>query len=264
MSSSRSAAALACALSALLLAAPCLAEGSGAGPREVVRIGVFDLAPFMMAAEGGSVSGVAADFWREIIAPAMGVDVEISGPYPIPRLEIMLEAGEIDVIPYITKIPAREERFLYPSMELMRISACIVVRRDSPLARVEKPSDLFDMRLGFIASAYIPPFVQHERIKLELVTTTDFRKNNYAKLMAGRVDALLDINYVSLLYDMRQRGYLETIRAMPIPADQVPIYCLFARSARGRQLMARFESALSKAPRGSFSDITARYVREGR
>ncbi len=230
--------------------------------RDVVRLGIFELAPFMMNGKDGSAGGVAADFWREVIGPAMGVDVVVSGPYPIPRLEMMLASGEVDVIPYVTKIPAREAKFLYPSRALMRIAACIVVRRDSPLARVETPSDLFGMKLGFITSAHVPRFVIDERIEIEYVTTTDFRQTNHLKLMAGRVDALLDINYVSFLFDMRRRGYLQDLRVLPIPVDQVPIYSIFGPSPRGSELRSRFEEALSAAPPDSFESITRRYVSE--
>ncbi len=252
------------AISLAFLPSAVLFSQAGESRREVVRIGIFELAPFMMEDADGTAGGVAADFWREYIGPAMGVDVEVSGPYPIPRLEKMLEDGDVDVIPYITRIPARESRFLYPSAELMKISACIVVRRDSPLLRVETPGDLYGLRLGFITSAYIPKFVQDERISIEFVTTIDFRQTNHLKLMAGRVDALLDINYVSFLYDMNRRGYLQDIRVIPIPSDQVPIYSLFAASPRGRDLRARFEQALSQVPNDAFDRITGRYVSTGR
>ena len=229
-------------------------------PRETVKVGIFNLGPFMMHLENGKAGGAAVDFWREVLGPLMGVDVEVSGPYPIPRLEVMLESGEIDVIPYITKIPARESRFLYPGNPLTTISPCIVVRHDSPLAEIRSPEDLFGMKIGFITSAYVPPFVQNERITLELITATDYRQINHKKLMNGRVDALLDINSVSFRYEMALLGYLKDLRVILLEQDAVNIYSIFTASPRGESLRARYDSAVSRVPKGTFDGITGRYL----
>ncbi len=229
-------------------------------PRETVKVGIFNLGPFMMPLEDGTAGGSAVDFWREVLGPLMGVDIEVSGPYPIPRLEVMLESGEIDVIPYITKIPAREARFLYPAHPFTAISPCIVVRRDSPLTEITSPEDLYDMKIGFITSAYMPPFVQNERITLELITATDFRQINHKKLMNGRVDALLDINSVSFRYEMARFGYLKDLRIIPLKQDTVSIYSIFTASPRGESLRARYDSAVSGVPKGTFDGMTERYL----
>jgi ABC-type amino acid transport substrate-binding protein len=233
-------------------------------PRETVKVGIFNLGPFMMPLENGEAGGVAVDYWREVLGPLMGVDVEVSGPYPIPRLEVMLEAGEIDVIPYITKIPARESRFLYPSHPLTKISPCIVVRHDSPLAEITSQEDLYGMKIGFITSAYIPPFLRHERITLDLITATDFRQINHKKLMNGRVDALLDINSVSFRYEMAQLGYLTDLRIILLKQDAVNIYSIFTASPRGENLRARYDSAVSRVTQGTFDGITERYLKHER
>ena len=227
--------------------------------RETIRIGIFSLAPFMMSTEAGDAGGASVDFWREYLVPVMNADIVVSGPYPIPRLEMMLEKGEIDVIPYITKIPDRETRFLYPSRPLTNISSCIVVRRDSSLDTITAQEDLFGMKIGYITSAYIPPFVLHEQIELELVTTTEFREINHRKLMNGRVDALLDINFLSLIYEMNSKGYSKDIRIIPLDEDRVAIYSLFGQTYRGRKLRALYDEIMGTVPPDAFDRITSRY-----
>lgn len=233
-------------------------------PRETVKIGIFDLGPFMMTTDSGAAGGAAIDFWKTRIAPLMGVDVEISGPYPIPRLEKMLKEGTIDVIPYVTKIPARDALFLYPSRPIDTITPCIIVRRDSAITSIESQEDLFGLKVGFITSAYIPPFLKHERIKLELVTGTDYRHINHQKLINGRVDALLDINYKSFLYEMNRRGYAKDIRVIPLKQGQTDIFSIFRRTGRGAELRDRYESAMAAIPAGDFDKMVDRYIRDGR
>ena len=247
-------------LCVFVLSMPVLSADDSKPVRETIRIGIFSLAPFMKSTENGDASGASVDFWREYLAPAMNVDIVVSGPSPIPRLEMMLEKGEIDVIPYITKILDRETRFLYPSRSLTAVSSCIVVRRDSPLETINAQEDLFGMTIGYITSGYVPPFILHEQIELELVTTTEFREINHRKLMNGRVDALLDINYLSLVYEMNSKGYSKDIRIIPLDEDRVAIYSLFGQTYRGRKLRALYDEIMETVPPDAFDTITRRYL----
>ncbi len=238
------------------------AKDSDRSERQTIKLGIFSLPPFMMSDSNGSAGGVAADFWREHIAPLLDVDIEVSGPYPIPRLEKMLQSGEIDVIPYVTKIPDRAQKFTYPNQAINTISPCIVVRKDSPITSITAQKDLYGLTIGFITNAYIPPFVIHDTITLDLITTTDFRNMNHQKLINKRVDALLDINYISFLYEMQTRGLLADIRIIPLNQDHTSIYSIFADSPRGRDLCARYEQALVHIDKGTFDEITQRYVQK--
>ncbi len=260
----RVAVALAIATALRANAPPIGAQDREPSPRETVKIGIFDLGPFMMTTDSGAAGGASVDFWKTRIAPLMGVDVEISGPYPIPRLEKMLKEGTIDVIPYITKIPARDALFLYPSRTIDTITPCIIVRRDSAITSIERQEDLFGLKVGFITSAYIPPFLKHERITLELVTATDYRQINHQKLVNGRVDALLDINYKSYLFEMNRRGYAKDIRVIPLLQGQTSVYSIFQRTKRGMELRDRYETALASIEAGDFDAIVDRFIRDGR
>jgi hypothetical protein len=229
-----------------------------------IRIGIFQLPPFMMVSENGEAGGIAVDFWRDYLAPQFNTDIEVVGPFPIPRLEIMLERGEIDVIPYITRIPDRDLRFRYPSIPITSITSGIIVRNDSPLRTISRPEDLFGMKIGFITNAFIPPFVQHDQIELELVTSTNFREINHRKLIHRRVDALLDINIVSFIYEMTINGYINDVRVIPLPEDGVPIYSIFNENPRGQILRRLFEEVMTTIPSNTFEALTNRYLHEVR
>src|SRR5574344_576316 len=92
-------------LMALSLAIAASRTGAGA---EVVRMAVFQLEPFMMhVPEKSEPGGVVIDYWRDYVAPRLGVTLVVTGPYPIARAQKMLEAGEVDVVSQLTKIPER-------------------------------------------------------------------------------------------------------------------------------------------------------------
>lgn len=222
------------AMLALLCAVPARAEK--------LRIAVFQLEPFMMETESGP-GGVTVEYWRRFIAPRMGVEIEVLGPFPISRAVMMLENGEVDVVPQLTKIPDREARFLYPQSHLTLIKSCVIVRRDSSLVQVTSPSQFFGLRIGFMRDTYIPEFFVDARITIELIANQDYREVNLRKLLAGRIDAMLDINYESMIYYLAQNEMLGEVRVLQIPVEPVKVYSIFRKDERGRRLLAAFEKA---------------------
>ncbi|QTA82202.1 putative ABC transporter, solute-binding protein family 3 [Desulfonema limicola] len=121
---------------------------------KTIKMAVFKLEPFMMEdPKSKEVVGVTIDYWKEFIAPEMGVNVEVVGIYPILRATEMLKNGEVDVVSQLTKIPEREVDFLYPDTALTTIISCLVVLKDSPLQEVNKSEDLFGKTIGFIKAA---------------------------------------------------------------------------------------------------------------
>lgn len=82
---------------------------------EAVRMAVFMLEPFMMelplpqsvGPQHSLLTGVTVEYWRQYLAPKMGIDLEVVGPYPIVRAIKLLETGEVDIVSQLTKIPER-------------------------------------------------------------------------------------------------------------------------------------------------------------
>ncbi|MGE0084587.1 MAG: substrate-binding periplasmic protein [Desulfococcaceae bacterium] len=222
------------------------------------------LDPFMMEEpESKKVVGVTIDYWKEFIAPEMGVDFEVAGMYPILRATQMLKNGEVDVVSQLTKIPEREAEFLYPETALTSIVSCLVVLKDSPLREVSKSEDLYGMTIGFIKAAYIPEMLKHEKIKLDLVSTTDFREMNYNKLVHKRLDAFLDINYVSMKYWLGSKGYLDRIRFIMLPVTPPEVYSIFRNTAEGAALRDAFDKANRKGiSEKVFEKMSEKYLKQ--
>jgi ABC-type amino acid transport substrate-binding protein len=231
---------------------------------ETVKMAAFQLEPFMMNDESGEVTGIAVEYWRQYIAPRMGVDLEVLGVFPIVRALALLESGEIDIIPNMTKIPEREEKFLFPETILAQIDSCLIVRPDSPLSSITKPEDLYGMRIGFLDAAYIPPMFIDERIDLELVQHQDYRQINLNKLWAGRLDGVLDINYISMIYYLNKKGYRERVKVIPLPTEAVHVYTVFRDTEKGRNLRKRYDKVNAKGlEQGIFDKMVRSFVAEG-
>ncbi len=211
---------------------------------EKVRIGIFNLPPYMMAiGPDKKPGGSAIDYWKQHIAPKMNVEVEVSGPFPILRVVKMLEQGEVDVITNMTKIPERESMFIYPETNMSEISSCLVVSNDSPINKITDQEDLLGLRIGFIEGGYLPSLLRHPNIKFELSTQTNYQQILTDMLMNKRVDALLNINYISCLYDLSMKGYRNKVRVILLPVERTKVYSIFRKSEKGKRLAKRFDKA---------------------
>lgn len=228
-----------------------------------IRMAVFKLEPFMMQGENSKdITGITVQYWREFIAPEMGVELEVVGLLPILRASYMLQSGEVDVISQLTKIPEREEKFLYPDTPLTSIQSCIIVLPDSPLYKVDSQKDLYGMTIGFIQAAYIPDMMIHEKIRLDLITTTDFRGMNYKKLVKRRMDALLDINLVSEEYWLKKNGYMNKVRIIPLPVEPVYVYSIFRKTPEGQALSDAYDKANTKGiQQNMFGKISEKFLK---
>lgn len=234
------------------------------GFAKTVNMAVFMLDPFMMPdAQSKEVVGVTIDYWKEFIAPEMGVDFQVAGIFPIMRATQMLRDGKVDVVSQLTKIPEREADFLFPETPLTSIISCLVVRKDSPLQEVSNSEALYGMTIGFIKEAYIPDMLKHQQIHLDLVTTTDFRQMNTLKLINKRVDAMLDINYVSMKYWLEKNAYLDQVRFIMLPVKPAEVYSIFRRTEEGAALRDAFDRANRKGiSEKVFEKISARYLQQ--
>ena len=238
----------------------CLIPLSG----ETFRMAVFQLEPFMMEdPETGEITGIAVEYWRDYIMPRTGHELEVIGLFPILRVQNMLEKGEIDVIPLMTKIPEREKKFLYPDNNLTEIISCLIVKKLSPIKEIHTADDMFGMTIGFLESAYIPPMMVNDNINFELVSFEDYRRVNLNKLLANRVDAQLDINYISLMYYLKQNSFLDKVRIIMLPVEREPVYSIFTRNERGKILRDAFSLFNAQGLKDNvFKNMTDRFLEE--
>lgn len=229
---------------------------------ETVKMGIFNLEPFLVdMGDGEKPGGVTIDYWEQYIAPKMGVKLAISGPYPVLRLFKMLETGEIDVIPQLTKNPERDELYLYPTKPFSDIKTCLVVENDSPVKQITKQEDLFGLRIGFFEGGTVPDLLKHDSISIEFVTQADFRKVNLEKLVAKRIDAMFDLNYTSMLYDIYKMGFKDKVRTVLLPIPSINVYSIFTRSEKGEKLLKLYEKANNEVSQtGAFEELTQKYM----
>lgn len=241
-----------------LLAALIPADGE---PR-TLRMAVFPVEPFMMLDPAtGDVSGAVVDYWKEYIAPKMGASVEVAGNFPSNRVMVMLEKGEIDIAPLFTKIPEREALFLFPETPFDEAIGCLMVRPESPIREVKRQEDLHGLRVGYLEKAYLPAFMLHPSILIDFVSGADYREINLKKLLAGRIDAWFDINYISVRYYLKYVKHLDKVKIIMLPTERPKLYSIFRKTPEGARLRDEYDRINREGMRtGVYRKILARYL----
>jgi ABC-type amino acid transport substrate-binding protein len=227
-----------------------------------VRMAIYQLEPFMMQVAPKEAGGATVEYWKRYLAPRMGIELEVLGPFPIPRVMKMLENGEADVVPQLSWTAERAAIFTYPQTYTTKVVTCVMVLPDNPLSAIKAPSDFYGKKIGFTEDTFIPPFMIDDRIAIELISNFDYRRTNLNKLFAGRIDGVLDLNYVSFRYFLQQNGLESKVKALLLPMESVKIYSLFRKTKEGQALSEAFDRANREGlAAGVFDSISKEFVK---
>lgn len=229
---------------------------------EKIKIGFFQLEPYVIEQAGGKPpTGASVEYWETHIAPKIGVESEWVGPLPMLRLLKSLEDGEIDVIIVMAKNPDRDKRFLFPATYYLQMRPSLCFLKESAVTKLVKADDMFNMKIGYVDGAFIPPIMKHEKITIDMSKSENYKKNNFDKLLAKRIDAILDVNDISNLYEANRYGILDKIKMVLIPTDATPIFTIFPRTEKGEKLLKRYEPVNEKLHKtATFETIMKKYL----
>lgn len=227
---------------------------------QTLKIGYFQLEPYVIPdPQGGPPTGIVVEFWEEYLAQAMGVQLEWIGPYPFPRLERMLETGELDTVFIMIKTPPREAKFLFPSEPFFYMQPGLTILKEDPMPPLTSLEDIYGLKLGYIEGANLPPYLINDNIILDRSSQTDYKMANFQKLLRKRIDAILDLNMLSNRYEAQQRGLWEKFRMVPLPVDPTPMYTCFAQSSQGQIFLNLYVNNIQNIPENAIYDIIDRY-----
>lgn len=235
-----------CAAAALLavLVSPCAALASGPAPEEV-PVGVFTVAPFVIASGDGAPHGVLIDFFDHEIAPRMGVHFAWQAPTTVARLEQNLISGSVLFTPILAHTPSREAASIrFAGTNFIRFEPCIAVLPTHALNAVITMDDLSGMSIGWVNAAAIPDFLRQSHIRFDLLSSIDWERANLQKLMLGRIDAVFFSDaYTPRYYAAKDRL---SVKILKLPAPGVNLFGAFSPLAPP-SLAARYQAAAKEA-----------------
>ncbi len=214
----------------------------------VVNVGVFTVAPFIVAGPGENPQGILVDFFDWEIAPRMGVKFRWFPPVTVARLEQSLIRGTVTFTPILSRTPIRDNAKLqFSANNYIHFEPCIAVLPDFKLNTLRSNADISGMSIGWVQSGALPPFLNQANIKLDLVSAVDWERVNLDKLRLGRIQGAFFSDVYTPRYFANQNG--AKIKLLKVPTAGVSLYGTFSPDAP-----ASLIKAYDRAAREAFAD----------
>jgi hypothetical protein len=214
-----------------------------AGP-EVVTVGVYTVAPYVVSGPAGP-SGVLIDFYDHEVAPRMGVRFKWERPVTVARLEQSLINGRVMFTPILARTATRARaRIRYVGKPYLHFDPCIALLPDHPLQQIDSPADLTNMTVGWVQAGALPAFMLDKRIRLDRVGSVEWTAANIEKLRLGRIDAAYFSNRYTPQYFSARTGM--ELKLISLPTAGIDLYGAFSPKAPPG-LAERFRLAAEEA-----------------
>lgn len=209
----------------LLCLALCLSGSAAAAERagtpEVVTVGVFLMAPFVMEGPDGP-HGAVIEFFDKEIAPRMGVTFKWERPMTTARLEQSLISGRVMFTPVLSRNAERARAGIrYAGGMHISFTPCLALLDQHRLKAIVSQADLANMKIGWVQGGVLPGFMLHPAIQIDRIGSVDWITANLEKLRLGRVDAAYFSNAYTPRYYAAQTGMKLKVLELPGPVPQL-------------------------------------------
>lgn len=220
------------------------AGAAGAASPEIISVGVYTVAPYVMAGPDGP-HGALVEFFDREIAPRMGVRFRWERPTTVARLEQSLISGRVMFTPIMVRTRQREKaRIRFAGDVYIRFNPCLAVLPEHPLNDVDSPADLAGLTVGWVQAGALPEFMLDKRIKLDRIGRVEWTAANLEKLRFGRIQAAYFSNHYTPQYFAARTGM--KLKLITLPTRGPALYGAFAPGTP-TALLELFERAADQA-----------------
>jgi polar amino acid transport system substrate-binding protein len=199
---------------------------------EPVTIVEFIHPPFVYKdTQSNEVKGAEITYLKDILKD-LGYKPTVT-IVPFPRMLIMLETGDADIGPFLTKTAQREVFAYYSSKPVLTMSPILVVLKDSPLKKLKKPSDLKDLKIGFAQKQTVPAFFKNSGLPpFDLASGDNLTEQNLKKLINKRFDTCIELNPFNTKLVAKTMGITNSIRLIDIPDSETNFYIIISKKSK--------------------------------
>lgn len=145
----------------------------------------------------------------------------------------------------MARTPVRERGGIrYTDEAHIRFTPAIAVLPDHPLEAIATPADLAGITIGWVQAGALPPFMQDERIHLELAGAIDWERTNLDKLRFGRIGGAYFSDRYTAQYFAANTGM--QLKLLDLPVAGTALYAAFSPKTPA-VLVERYMRAASAA-----------------
>ena len=199
-----------------------------------VKIGFFNVPPHLYLDEKtGQMKGAAYELLENYLAPAMKVKlVWDTEPTTIPRQVSLLETNVEYASALLIYSPERAQKLIFPDVLYASGKTALALLKSNKLEKITNVEDIAGLTLGYANNAVISPFVKNDKIKLDLISASNFNEINFKKMLAKRIDAVYAPDRASLLFIMKQMNLEDQIKVLDLPEKPALYSAVFSQSLK--------------------------------
>lgn len=246
----------------LILTIILILHSNGSLANDTIKIAYFNVPPHIIydSKKGKLASGAVYDLIEKFIAPKMGVNFEWKDtPSNIPRQLTSLEHEAIDASALLIYTPERSKKYIFTNEPYIQSSSAIAVLRSSSLQSVEKVEDILGLRVGYAAKSFLSPFMRDKRITLDLISSANFNRHNFRKLLAGRLEGVYAPDKAGLLMVIKEMSLEDKVRVITLPEKAVNFHVVFSK--KNKELAERFDRAFHElGGKKLYLELLSKYV----
>jgi two-component system sensor histidine kinase EvgS len=219
----------------------------------VWRVGAVRGLPLLNHLEPNGVhSGIAAEVTEQVVR-RLGVGLHVQGYDTVGHMLDALRRGEIDLIPFLTRTPSREQEFAF-SQPYVEMPYVIVARSDAPL--YWSLDSLRGRTLALAGQHPLRPVLLGRYPDIRVLDVADAREALDA-VADRRADAAVEVKlFANLRINADNDDRLRTVATV----EEVPAQFHFATTPAGRDLLALVDRALKDIPDGEYLRMRRRWV----
>jgi ABC-type amino acid transport substrate-binding protein len=182
-----------------------------------------------------------------MLAAKTGDTIQWEGPLPLLRVNMLLEANQIDANSVCIKIPQLEAIIAFTDRPYFATQGVFMVLATNPLQQITSLADIKGYRVAWLSGSDPSAFVKEHLAELNmqyLTPNATQAERSILKLLAGQVDAVHELNQFALEYQARLMGVQDQVKTLVLPEPAMPIHVGFAKNApRTPQFLERYNQA---------------------
>jgi ABC-type amino acid transport substrate-binding protein len=231
---------------------------------QTMRIGYYQFEPYVIfQGKDKAPGGPLGEYWEVYLIPEMKVSVKWMGPLPLLRLLKYFEQDKMDAVLLFPRDEEMAKQYMYPQTPFMTGRPGLTLLKDFPLEKISRKNDVHNLEISYVKGGYLPPFLKGESIVIDYTTKEKYLTVNLDKLMKKRVDAVFNLDIVTILFEADKHVYGDRIKTLVLPVRPIEFYTLFSPSGQGQKLLRLYNpvnNRLYKA--GTFVRLTEKYIPE--
>lgn len=199
-----------------------------------VKIGYFNAEPHIFIKPStGHLTGAAYDLIENYIRPKTGIKFEWEKkPSTISRQISNLKRSDRFASILLVFVKQRLEFSIYSATPYFFSKPIIAVRKSNPLKEIYTVEDITPLLIGYAQNSYITPFMEHPKLRYDLIANPNYHSLNLKKMLKGRIDAVYAPGAGSIQFLLEKLDLLDEVRIVHLPEPPIPYHIVFSKDLK--------------------------------